>query len=426
MSDDDPDRPNILLIEDDALSRAVVRSALKDRCHLYEEFDGPSGLELLHRTPVDLVLLDIVMPGMTGFEVCEYIKARSQNDEYLPVLMLTALSSQDDRNAGLLAGADDFLKKPIDRQELMLRVDAFIRLRRQDQRIRRQNGERQVLEHQLQQARRLESIGRFAAGIAHEISTPTQFVRDSLCTVRQGVAELLRLLGLQRASSDPAAAGPATGSLARLLEGLPAALERSTRGIDRIADIVLAMTTFAHPTQKEMTDVDLNQAIIASLTIASFEYKYVADVETELGDLPSVRCHMGEINQVLVNLLVNAADAITEVVKSSGARGTITVRSHAEGGTAVVRISDTGAGIPEAVRGKVFDAFFTTKGPGKGTGQGLALARAVVVDKHGGALTFESVAGRGTTFTIRLPIQPAPSLVAQSSSQPAPTSARLT
>jgi signal transduction histidine kinase len=153
-----------------------------------------------------------------------------------------------------------------------------------------------------------------------------------------------------------------------------------------------------------MAQADLNQAIQSTLVIASNEYKYVAEVETDLGDLPLVNCYAGEINQVVLNLIVNAAHAIGDVVKETQAKGKIRVATRVLDDQVEIAISDTGKGIPVEVRAKIFDPFFTTKEVGKGTGQGLAIARSVVVDKHGGTLHFETEVGRGTTFYIRLPI----------------------
>jgi signal transduction histidine kinase len=164
------------------------------------------------------------------------------------------------------------------------------------------------------------------------------------------------------------------------------------------------MKAFAHPDQREKAPVDLNQAILSTLTIARNEYKYVADVETELGDLPPVRCHAGDVNQAILNIVVNAAHAVADVVQGSGRKGRIVVCTVRDGDEVVVTIRDTGAGIPAAIRHRVFEPFFTTKEIGKGTGQGLAIARSVVVEKHGGELTFETEEGKGTTFFLRLPI----------------------
>ena len=266
-----------------------------------------------------------------------------------------------------------------------------------------------ALEDELRQAQKLESVGRLAAGVAHEINTPIQFVGDSVEFIGGAVTDLLDLATKQRAAiDDPAQAGLARAAeeaidLPYLVAKLPEALARAAEGTQRVARIVRSMKIFAHPPRAEMAPVDLNLAIESTLTVARNEYRYVADAELVLGDLPKVTCHAGEINQVLLNLIVNAAHAIGE----TKLRGTIRVSSQRVGDDAVIEIADTGTGIPDAVRDHVFEPFFTTKEVGRGTGQGLAIARSVVVDKHRGSLTFEPRSGGGTTFRIRIPIVPA-------------------
>jgi two-component system NtrC family sensor kinase len=164
------------------------------------------------------------------------------------------------------------------------------------------------------------------------------------------------------------------------------------------------MKEFAHPEQKEMAPVDLNHCIQSTLVVARNEYKYVADLETDFGEIPLVTCLAGEINQALLNIVVNAAHAIADVVKGTDKKGRITIRTRLSGDTVVVSVSDDGGGIPEAIRDRIFDPFFTTKEVGRGTGQGLSIARSVVFEKHGGKLTFETEMGKGTTFFIHLPI----------------------
>ncbi len=165
------------------------------------------------------------------------------------------------------------------------------------------------------------------------------------------------------------------------------------------------MKEFAHPDRIEKANACINHAIKTTLVIAKNEYKYVADVTTDLGELPPVSCHINQLNQVFLNIIVNAAHAIADKVAGTGKRGVINISTYLAGDDVVVAIRDTGGGIPEAVRDRIFDPFFTTKEIGKGTGQGLAIARSVVVDKHGGHLRFTTEIGRGTTFYIRLPIQ---------------------
>jgi len=277
--------------------------------------------------------------------------------------------------------------------------------------------ERRQLEFGLHQAQKLESVGRLASGIAHEINTPIQFVSDSVHFVRESMADLTLLIqrmrevqaavlsgGNAKAAAERATRTEEQVDLPYLVEHLPKALDRALDGLERVATIVRSMKAFAHPDQREMATVDLNQAIASTLTIARNEYKYVAEVETGFGEIPPVRCLAGEVNQAILNVVVNAAHAVADAVKGSDRKGRIVVRTARDGDEVVVTIRDTGTGIPAAIRDRIFEPFFTTKEVGKGTGQGLAIARSVVVEKHGGELTFETEVGKGTTFFIRLPI----------------------
>jgi PAS domain S-box-containing protein len=272
---------------------------------------------------------------------------------------------------------------------------------------------------ELAEARQMALLGTMAAGVAHEINTPIQFIGDSINFLRDAGRDLLSLIGELQALRAAFAAGQgmrldeAIAAAARaegeadlpyIRENMPLAFERCVDGLERVATIVHSLKEFSHPLEKEMKAVDLNHTIESILTIARGEYKYVADLETDLAELPPVMCHAGEIGQVILNIVVNAAHAIGDVVRGSDRKGLITVRSRPDGDSVVIAISDTGGGIPEAVRGRIFDPFFTTKAVGAGTGQGLTIAWAKVKDQHGGELRFETEMGKGTTFFIRLPV----------------------
>jgi signal transduction histidine kinase len=192
-----------------------------------------------------------------------------------------------------------------------------------------------------------------------------------------------------------------------LAQGIPKAIQQSLEGLNNVARIVRAMNVFSHPNNTEKTLTDLNKAIDATLTVARNEWKHVAEIVKDFDEtLPRVPCLSGSFNQVILNLVINAAHAIAEKIGANPAvKGTITISTGLSGGVAEIRVRDTGTGIPEAIRDKIFDPFFTTKPLGKGTGQGLAIAHGVVVDQHGGSLSFETEVGRGTVFIIRLPIQ---------------------
>jgi PAS domain S-box-containing protein len=279
---------------------------------------------------------------------------------------------------------------------------------------------RRSLEAELRHAQKLESVGRLAAGIAHEINTPMQFIGDNVTFLRGAFDDLLALCQAYRAACDKAAGGPLAeadraalrdaeegADLDYVKDHIPRAVESTLMGAKRVAKIVQSMKSFARADGGEHTVADLNAALRDTLTVAANELKYVADVETQFDDLPLVPCCLSDMNQVFLNLLINAAHAIGDVVQRSGERGTIRVLTRRDGDHVIIAVSDTGTGIAEAVRGRVFEPFFTTKPVGKGIGQGLAVARSVV-NKHGGTLKFDTQPGRGTTFFIRLPLLPPP------------------
>jgi PAS domain S-box-containing protein len=282
---------------------------------------------------------------------------------------------------------------------------------------KRAEAERDRMEVDLRLAHKLEAVGQLAAGIAHEINTPVQFVGDTVSFVKDAVEDLLRLVGCYRDVCGAAAGGPVDPAMLEqvaamereidleyLEERLPKSFERAFDGIDRVTKIVKGMKGFARVDQREPEPADLNQAIRDTVVVARNEWKYVADLELDLGELPPVVCHVGDLNQVFLNLIVNAAHAIEETRQEGDPLGTIRIKTATrDDGAVTITLADTGPGIPEAIRGRVFDPFFTTKEVGKGTGQGLAMARSIV-DRHGGSLSFESKTGHGTVFTITLPV----------------------
>jgi PAS domain S-box-containing protein len=279
--------------------------------------------------------------------------------------------------------------------------------------------ERKALESQLLQSQKLEAIGQLAAGIAHEINTPAQYVGSNVRFIKSAFDDILAVCGRTRQFMQSARTAPPTSQdmdqLAALMAErdidfleaeVPSAIAQTLDGVERISTIVRSMKQFAHPGETAMAPADLNEAMRSTVTVSRNEWKYVADLETDLDEtLPLVVCMVGEINQVVLNLIVNAAHAIAEVVKKDPEhKGRITLSTRYAPPWAEIRVADTGAGIPPEVQGKIFDPFFTTKEVGKGTGQGLTISRSIVVEKHGGQLVFETEPGAGTTFVVRLPL----------------------
>lgn len=271
---------------------------------------------------------------------------------------------------------------------------------------------------QLLETKKLEAVGQLAAGIAHEINTPIQYITDNTEFLSGAFEKMLKCLdqaaGVTRelgaVCGDPTQIErlDQTFRAARLdwmRKQIPRALEQSLEGLNRVRSIVVAMKDFSHPSASIKQLVDLHAAIRTTILIARHEWKYVAEVETGFApDLPLVPCMRDEFNQVILNLIVNAAHAIADKRGDDG-KGTIWIETEQIDGDVEIRVRDDGAGIPEQVRARVYDPFFTTKPVGKGTGQGLSIARSVIVDKHCGTLRFETRVGQGTCFFIRLPLE---------------------
>ena len=278
---------------------------------------------------------------------------------------------------------------------------------------------RRFLEQRLAQAEKLESVGQLAAGVAHEINTPIQFVSENTRFLKTSFQSLLDIFSsiteLLERCQDIAELKPIVAQvhaaieradLPFLLSEIPLSIDQTLEGTNTVARIVRALNVFSHPGTTEFQKVDLNSELESTLTVSKNEWKYVAEVETDFApNLPRVMCLPGEMNQVFLNLIINAVHAIQS--KKSDRPGKIKLRTRREGDRVIVDISDNGTGIPEAIRGRIFDPFFTTKGVGKGTGQGLAICYNVV-ESHRGKLTFDTIVGEGTTFHVELLLDPRP------------------
>lgn len=279
--------------------------------------------------------------------------------------------------------------------------------------------ERRLLESQLMQAQKLESIGQLAAGVAHEINTPIQFISDNMRFLQEAFGELNSVASASRDlichDRDNDFSGKnikklrdrlAAIDVDYLLHEIPQAIEQSLSGLERVAHIVRSMKSFAHPGGQHMVLADINTALSDTVTVSRNEWKYVAEMHMDLDpELPRISCYLSELNQAFLNIVTNAAQAVAEAHgEHSQEQGLITISTRGDEDWIEIRITDTGTGIPDDVRSKMFDPFFTTKGVGKGTGQGLVIVHNAIVKRHGGSIAVESEAGQGTTFVLRLPV----------------------
>ena len=280
--------------------------------------------------------------------------------------------------------------------------DSRIKKELQD-RVESREQERDRLALELRMAQKLEAVGRLAAGVAHEINTPLQYITDNVTFLNESVDDLANVIAAYRAGRERGDEVAAEVEADYLLSELPKAMERARDGLKRVKNIVRAMKEFSHPTSDAHASADINKALETTLEIARSEYKHVAVIDLNLAPVPLVTCNIGELNQVFLNLLVNAAHAIESSGKNASS-GRIRISTSHVGAELHISLEDNGCGIEPHNLDKIFDPFFTTKEVGKGTGQGLAISRSIVVDRHGGAFDVHSIVGTGTRFTIRLPV----------------------
>ena len=282
---------------------------------------------------------------------------------------------------------------------------------------------RNLTEQRLQEAKRihgmkLESIGELSAGIAHEINTPIQYIGSNVSFLDEAFGNMLELISryenLRDAATgkmeyqdllDKIAEQEDVADVEYLQEEAPKAFKQTINGVERVTSLVLGLKRFAHDKDSEnKVPADVNEIIRNTLIVCTNAYKYVAEIETDLGELPLVKVIHGDLGQVVLNLVVNAAHAIEDVKGTSNQMGHIKIKSFQQENQVIITVTDTGCGIPAGVRERIFDPFYTTKEVGRGSGQGLAISRTIINDKHGGELSVESTEGKGSTFKIKLPI----------------------
>ncbi len=405
---------NILIVDDDDVDRMAVRRALgKTGLEPVIEEAGTcaAALEALHKGSFDCALFDYLLPDGDGLKLLRDTRAANI---LTPVVMLTG--QRDERLIVELirAGAADYLSKnELNGETLGHAVQTAIRLYHAERDQLRAHAELEAAHRELQssheqllQSEKLASIGQLAAGVAHEINNPVGYVYSNLGTLQKYIDNLYQMLEgyahLETLVSDKDALQTVQAlkkelDLEYLKEDVRDLVSESREGISRVKGIVQDLKDFSHVDEAEWQWADLHRGLDSTLNIVNNEIKYKAEVMKEYGELPEVECLASQINQVFMNLLVNAAHAIEE-------RGTITVRTGTEGDSAWVEVSDTGKGMDAETRKKIFDPFFTTKPVGTGTGLGLSLSYSIV-HKHHGRISVDSTPGRGSTFRVWLPLR---------------------
>jgi signal transduction histidine kinase len=390
----------VLIAEDDPVSRRLLQAHLERWGHdVTEAADGGEAWRLFEAGPFFLVITDWMMPEMDGPELIHRIRA-CPRPGYVYIIMLTARSRKEDVVQGMEAGANDFVTKPFDREELRVRVRAGERIVQLEHSLADQNKALREAQAALVQSEKLAGLGRVAAGVAHEINNPIAYVTNNLAVLRRDMQAALAALDAYRQGNPAEAARlEEEGDVAYFQENFARTCDKTLEGLRRVRDIVNNLRDFAHLDEADFKEADLNAAFESALEILQHEVKTRGvHVVTQLEPLPPVLCHPGKINQVFLNLLLNAVEACA-------AGGIVAARSRVEGGQVVVEVQDNGCGIPPEHQSRLFEPFFTTKPIGEGTGLGLSVSYGIIRD-HGGSIEVESEVGRGSTFRVRLPLNP--------------------
>ena len=391
----------VLIAEDEPLSRRLLQSQLEKWGHeVTAAADGDAAWRLFQAGNYPVVISDWMMPELDGPDLVRRVRA-CERPGYVYIILLTSRALKEDVVEGMEAGADDFVTKPFDREELRVRLRAGERIVRLEHTLAQQNQALREAQAALVQSEKLASLGRLAAGVAHEINNPVAYVTNNLAVLRRDTLAALGVLDAYRRGDAAAAARLAEAmDLAYFCENLARTCDTSLEGLQRVRDIVRNLRDFAHLDEAEFKEADLNAAMNSALEILRHEIKKKAiRLRTHLEPLPPVLCRPGKLNQVFLNLLLNA-------VQACAVGGSVEARTRPDGERGVVvEVADDGCGIKPEHLSRIFEPFFTTKPVGQGTGLGLSVSFGIVRD-HGGTIEVESAPGRGSTFRVRLPLQP--------------------
>ncbi|BAY89013.1 MULTISPECIES: hybrid sensor histidine kinase/response regulator [unclassified Tolypothrix] len=423
---------HILLVDDNPNNLKVLSEAIQG--HGWKALmatDGESAIEQTEYAHPDLILLDVMMPGIDGFETCRRLKANPITKN-TPIIFMTALSETTDKVKGLEIGAVDYITKPFQQEEVIARLKLHLKIsyltRTLEQRVQERTAELsqsiqrlQQTQLQLIQSEKMSTLGQLVAGIGHEINNPVGFLDGNTAHIKGYVNHLLRLIYLyQEKLPDP---DPEIEDLVEeidfeyITEDLPKLLTSMSQGISRLKDISLSLRTFARADMSSKVEYQIHEGIDSTLMLLKHRLKDSGDrprihTITEYGELPPISCYPGQLNQVFMNIIANAIDAFDEYYHNHSHQAplneqntlTITTSVDPQQQSVTICIQDNGPGMPPEVQARVFEPSFTTKPVGKGTGLGLAISYQIIVDKHNGQIRCFSMPGEGTKFVIILPI----------------------
>jgi len=423
---------HILLVDDNPNNLKVLSEAIQG-CgwKALMATDGESAIEQIEYAHPDLILLDIMMPGLDGFETCRRLKANAVTQN-IPIIFMTALSDATDKVKGLEIGAVDYITKPFQQEEVIARLKLHLKISHLTQTLEQRVQERtaqltqslqQLQQTQLQliQSEKMSTLGQLVAGIGHEINNPIGFISGNCSHIEEYVNNLLSLVNLQQQKlphSDPEIEEFVEEiDLEYIAEDLPKLLLSMHQGIGRLKDISLSLRTFARADISSKVEFQVHEGIDSTLMLLKHRLKDQGhrpkiEVVTQYNELPSITCYPGQLNQVFMNIIANAIDAFDDLhqncsdpeIAACDYTIAITTSVDRQQKTVTICIEDNALGMPPEVQAKIFEPSFTTKPVGKGTGLGLAISYQIIVDKHNGQISCSSISGQGTKFIITLPI----------------------
>lgn len=425
MSDKTRKKDIILSVDDDRFMRTIIRDTLEKNGYIVAEaHNGEEGIKKFLEVCPQLILMDVEMPVMNGFEACKRIKAYPQG-ENTPVLFVTAREDEAFVEQAFGSGADDYIIKPIHKSVLYRRIQRIIDNKKAEKVLHEKNKELLAMlemlkqtQSQLVQREKMAGIGQLAAGVAHEINNPLGFVTSNFTTLDDYVKRLIYLIAAYKnfiqvvPGEGEAEINEAILQLKQLerqkkldfvMEDVDSLFSETREGLKRVGEIVKALRTFSRVDRTDQyEEYDLNDGLETTLVVARNEIKYVAEVITDLQKVPLIKTIGSQINQVLLNIIVNAAQAIKSA--NMAERGQVIIKTFFDQEYVGCSITNSGPVIPDDIQNRIFEPFFTTKAVGEGTGLGLSISYDIIVNQHGGKIFFESTPEAGTTFTILLPI----------------------
>lgn len=423
----------ILVIDDSPTNLEILHDVLGGAgFEVLVEMDGISGIEQVESNPPDLILLDVMMPKIDGFETCRRLQA-NPSTKHIPIIFITALTEAEEKVKGLKLGAVDYITKPFEQNEVLARINLHLKLRQLNIELDKQKQELEIrvqertlelsqaveelkkTQLQLVQTEKISSLGQLVAGVAHEVNNPIGFISTNLHYANQYIEDLLKLVQLfQKSCSNPGIEVEEQieiMDLQHIQKDLPKLMSSMKLGTDTIKGIMQSLRNFSRTDGENKKFVDIHEGIEATLMILQHRLKAypkraAIQVIKDYSILPKIKCYPGQLNQVFMNLLANAIEVLEESIIDSDNMITnpqIRIATTIDKHQVTVKISDNGKGMSESIRSDIFQAFFTTKPEGKGTGLGLSISYQIITENHGGNLECISSPGKGTEFLIQIP-----------------------